>query len=112
MCQGSDKCRFFLIRGPLVGHSLEKSATKRRLLKIALVHKRLDLNGGTERDLFTTAEGLRDLGHDVHLFCSEFGVPAPFGVSAHRIPVPPLGRSIRLWSFATIAAGVVKRSGC
>jgi UDP-glucose:(heptosyl)LPS alpha-1,3-glucosyltransferase len=81
-------------------------------LKIALVHKRLDLNGGTERDLFTTAEGLRDRGHDVHLFCSEFGVPAPFGVSAHWIPVPPLGRSIRLWSFATIAAGVVKRAGC
>lgn len=43
-------------------------------MKIALVHKRLDLKGGTERDLFKTAEGLRDLGHEIHLFCGEFGV--------------------------------------
>ena len=69
-------------------------------MKIALVHKRLDLNGGTERDLYLTAEGLRDLGHEVHLFCSEFAVEAPAGVGAHRVPVVPFGRTARLWSFA------------
>ena len=37
-------------------------------MKIALAHKQLDLKGGTERDLYRTAEGLRDLGHEVHLF--------------------------------------------
>ena len=58
-------------------------------MKIALVHKRLDLNGGTERDLFQTAEGLRDLGHEVHLFCSEYGVPAPRDVIVHHVPVIP-----------------------
>jgi UDP-glucose:(heptosyl)LPS alpha-1,3-glucosyltransferase len=69
-------------------------------LKIALVHKRLDLNGGTERDLYLTAEGLRDLGHEVHLFCSEFWVQVPAGVIAHRVPAMPFGRTARLWSFA------------
>lgn len=110
MCQGSDKCRFFLIRGPLVGHSLEKSATKRRLLKIALVHKRLDLNGGTERDLFRTAEGLRDLGHDVHLFCSEYAVAPPKNTIAHRVPVIPFGRTVRLWTFAWFGHRAVERA--
>ena len=40
-------------------------------MKIALVHKRLDKSGGTELDFYRTAAGLRDLGHEVHLFCSE-----------------------------------------
>ena len=69
-------------------------------MRIALVHKRLDRHGGTERDLFRTAEGLRDLGHEVHLFCSEYGVAPPKNVMAHRVPVIPLGRTLRLWSFA------------
>ncbi|MGH7797741.1 MAG: glycosyltransferase family 4 protein [Candidatus Binatia bacterium] len=69
-------------------------------MKIALVHKRLDFHGGTERDLFRAAEGLRDLGHEVHLFCSEYGVAPPTNVVAHRVPVIPLGRTLRLWTFA------------
>ena len=69
-------------------------------MKIALIHKRLDLNGGTERDLFQTAEGLRALGHEVHLFCSEYGVRPPEGIIAHHVPVVPFGRTFRLWSFA------------
>lgn len=81
-------------------------------MKVALVHKRLDLRGGTERDLFKTAEGLRDLGHDVHLFCSEFGVAPPGGVTVHRVPVLPLGRTLRLWSFAWSAPRLVERTGC
>jgi len=81
-------------------------------VKIALAHKRLDLRGGTERDLFKTAEGLRDLGHDVHLFCGEYGLPAPPGVMAHRIPVLRLGRTARLWSFALWAPKIIERTGC
>jgi len=69
-------------------------------MKIALAHKRLDLGGGTERDFYRTAEGLRDLGHEVHLFCAEFQVAAPEGVETHRIPTWPLGRTARLLSFA------------
>ena len=81
-------------------------------MKIALVHKRLDLNGGTERDLFQTAEGLRDLGNDVHLFCSEYGVKPPKKVIAHHVPVIPLGRTFRLWSFAWFARRAVKQANC
>ena len=81
-------------------------------MRVALVHKRLDLNGGTERDLFQTAEGLRDLGHEVHLFCSEFGVKPPSGVFAHRVPVLPFGRTLRLWTFAWLAPRIIKNVGC
>jgi UDP-glucose:(heptosyl)LPS alpha-1,3-glucosyltransferase len=81
-------------------------------VKIALVHKRLDLQGGTERDLFRTAEGLRNLGHEVHLFCSEFDVAAPCGAVAHRVPVVPLGRTAELWSFALAACKPIRDSRC
>lgn len=81
-------------------------------MKIGLVHTRLDLRGGTEQDLYRTAEGLRDRGHAVHLFCSEFSVQAPADVTAHRVPVLPLGRTARLWSFATRAPKVAAACGC
>ena len=81
-------------------------------MKIALVHKRLDLKGGTERDLYLTAEGLRDLGHEVHLFCSEFAVQVPRGVIAHRVPVMPFGRTARLWSFAFIGSRTAASANC
>jgi UDP-glucose:(heptosyl)LPS alpha-1,3-glucosyltransferase len=81
-------------------------------LKIALVHKRLDLKGGTERDLYLTAEGLRDLGHEVHLFCSEFAVQVPPGVAAHRVPVMPFGRTARLWSFALTGSRTAGSAQC
>jgi UDP-glucose:(heptosyl)LPS alpha-1,3-glucosyltransferase len=81
-------------------------------MKIALVHKRLDLKGGTERDLFQTAEGLRDLGHEVHLFCSEYGVAPPAGIVVHQVSVIPLGRTLRLWSFAWFAPRAIEKSGC
>ena len=81
-------------------------------MKIAFVHKRLDLNGGTERDLYLTAEGLRDLGHEVHLFCSEFAVQVPAGVVAHRVPVVPFGRTARLWSFAVNGSKSAASADC
>jgi UDP-glucose:(heptosyl)LPS alpha-1,3-glucosyltransferase len=81
-------------------------------MKIALAHKRLDLNGGTERDFWLTAEGLRDLGHEVHLFCAEFGVTPPERVQAHRVPCLPLGRTARLLSFAVLAPKVILPYNC
>ena len=81
-------------------------------MKIALVHKRLDLKGGTERDLYQTAKGLRNLGHEVHLFCSEFGIAAPEGTVGHVIPVFRLGRTLRLWSFALLAPSIIKNLQC
>ncbi|HTM07768.1 MAG TPA: glycosyltransferase family 4 protein [Verrucomicrobiae bacterium] len=81
-------------------------------MKIALVHKRLDLYGGTEQDFHRTAEGLRDLGHEIHLFCAEFEVPPLPGIHTHTIPTVPLGRTARLLSFAYFAQEIVRRERC
>ena len=80
-------------------------------MKIALVHKRLDRQGGTERDLFRTAEGLRDLGHEVHLLCSEYKVAPPENVVAHRVPVIPVGRTLRLWTFVWFGRRAIEQGG-
>jgi UDP-glucose:(heptosyl)LPS alpha-1,3-glucosyltransferase len=77
-------------------------------MKIGLSHKRLDLQGGTEKDFHRTAEGLRDLGHDVHLFCQEARVRLRF----HRLPSPPLGRTVKLLSFALAAPRAVAAHRC
>jgi UDP-glucose:(heptosyl)LPS alpha-1,3-glucosyltransferase len=81
-------------------------------MKIALAHKRLDLGGGTERDFYLTAEGLRDLGHEVHLFCGEFRVPPPRATHAHRVPYLRLGRTAQLLSFAFLGPKTILPHGC
>jgi UDP-glucose:(heptosyl)LPS alpha-1,3-glucosyltransferase len=81
-------------------------------MKIGLVHKRLDLKGGTERDLYRTAEGLRDLGHEIHLFCSEFGVAPPAGTFLHHVPALALGRTARLWSAALWGPRHIRKQRC
>jgi UDP-glucose:(heptosyl)LPS alpha-1,3-glucosyltransferase len=81
-------------------------------VKIALAHKRLAKSGGTELDLYRTATGLRDLGHEVHLFCSEFAIDPPLGTFAHSIPILPLGRTARLWSFASVAPRIIRPYPC
>jgi UDP-glucose:(heptosyl)LPS alpha-1,3-glucosyltransferase len=81
-------------------------------MKIALAHKTLDKRGGTELDFYRTASGLRDLGHEVHLFCSEFAIDPPAGTYAHLIPIVPLGRTARLWSFAGVAPKTIRPYLC
>jgi UDP-glucose:(heptosyl)LPS alpha-1,3-glucosyltransferase len=81
-------------------------------MKVGLAHKRLSLKGGTERDLYRTAEGLRDLGHEVHLFCEKFEVEVPPATFAHQIPVLPAGRTARLWTAAAWAPATIRRHPC
>jgi len=78
-------------------------------MNIALVHRRLDLKGGTEKDLYRTAEGLRDLGHEIHLFCGEYGIAAPSGTFQHKISTLPFGRTARLWKFALQSRKVIRQ---
>jgi len=81
-------------------------------MKIGMANKQLDLRGGTERDFYLTAEGLRDLGHEVHLFCSEFRVPPPAGTRAHKVPCIRLGRTAQLLSFANLGPQVIRPHNC
>jgi len=81
-------------------------------MRIALCHKRLDDRGGAERNLYVTAAGLRDLGHEVHLFCGAFPVAPPAGTYAHPVPTLPLGRTARLWSYALAVSKVLARVDC
>ncbi|HXV78480.1 MAG TPA: glycosyltransferase family 4 protein [Candidatus Binatia bacterium] len=81
-------------------------------MKIALVHKRFDLRGGTEQVLYRTAEGLRDRGHEVHLFCGEFLIQPPAGVFKHRVPSFRWPRTARLLSFAVAGPKMVERYRC
>ena len=81
-------------------------------MKIALIHKRLDLRGGTERVFYRTAEGLRDRGHEVHLFCGSYSLPAPGGTFAHRVSHLPFPRTAALLSFAVMAPRMAERHGC
>lgn len=81
-------------------------------MKIALAHKQLDFRGGTERVFFQTALGLRDRGHEVHLFCQKFYVPAPAGVATHRIPGLARPRTARLLTFGLLAPLIIRQFHC
>ncbi len=81
-------------------------------MKIALAHKRLELRGGTERVLYRTAEGLRDRGHEVHLFCHQFRIPVPRGVWGHQVPGIARPRSARALIFALLAPRVIAKHAC
>jgi UDP-glucose:(heptosyl)LPS alpha-1,3-glucosyltransferase len=92
----------------------EETATNglRSCMRIALCHKCLDERGGTERDFHLTAKGLRDLGHEIHLFCGDFAIEAPAGTFAHKVPLLRFGRTAELWSFALNAPRVVQKFNC
>jgi UDP-glucose:(heptosyl)LPS alpha-1,3-glucosyltransferase len=81
-------------------------------MKIALAHRRLEFRGGTERVFYRTAQGLRDRGHEVHLFCQQFRVDPPAGVAAHRVPGVSWPRTARLVSFALLAPSIIGRYDC
>lgn len=87
-------------------------STNGQNVKIALVHKRLELRGGTERVLYRTAEGLRDRGHEIHLFCGRFLIPPPEGVFAHRVPCISWPRTARLLSFAFLSPKFIAQFSC
>lgn len=78
-------------------------------MKIALAHKRFELKGGTERVFYRTAIGLRDRGHDVHLFCQTFRMPVPEGVTGHVVPGVTWPRTARLLTFGVLAPLYIAR---
>ncbi|MCK6530235.1 glycosyltransferase family 4 protein [Myxococcota bacterium] len=79
-------------------------------MRIALVHKRFDLMGGTERHLVGLARGLASLGHDVHVFCASLDptLSGTRGVTFHRLRVLRGGTLLKALSLFW-AAGRVRR---
>src|SRR5512139_3951620 len=80
-------------------------------MKIALAHKKFELRGGTERVFYQTAVGLRDRGHEVHLFCQKFCVPVPDGIATHRVPGLSWPRTARVLTFGLLAPKFINRFG-
>lgn len=69
-------------------------------MRIALNHTRFQRQGGVERYLWTLAHRLVEKGHEVHLFCSRFEGELKAGMTRHKVPVLPLGQSLKALSFA------------
>jgi UDP-glucose:(heptosyl)LPS alpha-1,3-glucosyltransferase len=78
-------------------------------MRVALINRRFDgAGGGTERDLLMTAQILASAGHQVTIYADE--VRSPSGALAVRqLPCLPLGRALRLLSFALRVALVARR---
>ena len=80
-------------------------------MRIGLIARRFDpAGGGTERDLIVTARILADAGHEVAIFAAE--IRGEFaGLRVIPIATPGVGRTLKLISFATRAADMVRRDG-
>jgi UDP-glucose:(heptosyl)LPS alpha-1,3-glucosyltransferase len=79
--------------------------------RIALITRRFDVEGGgTERDLIITANYLARHGHQLAVYALEPRGPI-HQFDIHRVKVPAVGRSLRLFIFAYRAAALARRDG-
>ena len=62
--------------------------------------------------MYHTALGLRERGHEVHLFCQTFRSPPPPGVIAHRVPGLAWPRTVRLLTFSLRAPKFIAKHHC
>jgi UDP-glucose:(heptosyl)LPS alpha-1,3-glucosyltransferase len=81
-------------------------------MRIALINRRFDAaGGGTERDLLLTAEILADAGHEVTVYANEVRTAGGKGFRVRRVTAFPLGRALKLLSFAYRVASVARQEG-
>jgi UDP-glucose:(heptosyl)LPS alpha-1,3-glucosyltransferase len=80
-------------------------------MRIALISRRFDAaGGGTERDLLITAQILAGAGHQVTIYADEVRSRSS-NLAVRYVPALPLGRTLRLLSFALRVALVARREG-
>lgn len=75
-------------------------------MRIALVHRRYTLHGGTEQYLVHLSRHLVRAGHEVHVFCNEVRedlMQSAAGVTFHPLPMIKTGRAIKALSLALSA---------
>ncbi|MBF6567424.1 MAG: glycosyltransferase family 4 protein [Candidatus Binataceae bacterium] len=78
-------------------------------MRIALIARRFDPSGGgTERDLIVTAEYLRAAGHRIVIYAEEVRANQT-SFEVRRVPVPRLGRALRVLRFAQTAPAIARR---
>jgi UDP-glucose:(heptosyl)LPS alpha-1,3-glucosyltransferase len=77
-------------------------------MKVALVHKRFAPVGGTEGYVFDLARRLAEGGHEVHAICAQAVAPPHPRIRVRRVPVLPLGRTLRMLSYARGADRLVR----
>ena len=80
-------------------------------MKIALVHQRFTLQGGTERYVVGLACHLSERGHDVHVFSTKVDpvLAGIRGLHFHEMWVPPVGGLLRLLATWVVTQILVKR---
>lgn len=69
-------------------------------MKIALIRYRYTPFGGAERYMARLIEGLRDTGHEIHIFAAEWKVEAETDVTFHRVPVITLAGWLKTLTFS------------
>jgi len=80
-------------------------------MRVALIGRRFDAaGGGTERDLLLTARILSAAGHQVTIYADEVRSRGD-GITVRHVAAVPLGRALRLLSFALRVALVARREG-
>jgi UDP-glucose:(heptosyl)LPS alpha-1,3-glucosyltransferase len=80
-------------------------------MRIALIGRRFDAaGGGTERDLLLTAQILTAGGHQVTIYADEIRSRSD-GLALRQVAALPLGRALRLISFALRVASLARREG-
>jgi UDP-glucose:(heptosyl)LPS alpha-1,3-glucosyltransferase len=78
-------------------------------MRVAIVYKRYADTGGSERQVALLCAALRAQEHDVHVFCGSVRSAPPEGVTVHRMPQVPLGRTLSMLRFSAWAARAVAR---
>jgi UDP-glucose:(heptosyl)LPS alpha-1,3-glucosyltransferase len=80
-------------------------------MRVALISRVFDTaGGGTERDLLVTAQILAAAGHQVTIYATQIRSQHQ-GLEVRCVAVPPLGRAIGLFWFATRVARIARHEG-
>jgi glycosyltransferase involved in cell wall biosynthesis len=79
-------------------------------LKIALVRKEFNaLHGGAERYAVNLANGLAELGHDVHVFCGKSNMKEKSNITVHPVSYLQTPSPVKNLSFSRNSAKLIAK---
>ncbi len=80
-------------------------------MDLAFIAKRLDLAGGTERDLVQLVNGLAARGHRITVYSSHPASTVSAACRTVRVPTLGFGRIAEMWSLAVLGPRLAFRGG-